>query len=415
MTIGIGASALFFVKQCELEIDSRLLFVLTCVLLPNHFVTLELMYLWAGYYAIHVIVLFFALGVYIRLLKGKKLLHGEISLRLLPIGFSFCMGLQGTRNILILSGPLLCLEILRVGVKWVKGSIKKKDIAVFLWTLALLVSGLLGMMNGLSIGQDLSRNIRNGMSKLCGVVLPEAAGCIGLQEGTDFGKILLWLCIWLLIMDIVKLVWKFCKSTEVSTEEWIQLFFVLSPVMTMMVVAFTTIESSERYYFIFLYAIAFSIVRQWNEGNARLRKLIGGGMFCLFLVNIFSVYKPIISAEEGTFNEQMAVVEYLKENDCEIGYASFENANSMTVLANGSVRVAAVASVERMDMCKWLSSTEWYGPYIPFKTKTAYIVTETEQEAFDTFWHAHKKEVEYEIQIGKYLIYMSDYNFSKAE
>lgn len=125
-----------------------------------------------------------------------------------------------------------------------------------------------------------------------------------------------------------------------------------------------------------------------------------------------SVYLPIIQTAEMT-DERNAVVEYLKENNCTIAYATFENANSMTVLSDGTVTVAAVSSLERMDACKWLSSSGWYVPNIPFDEKTAYIVTEAEQEAFNTFLEAHKEEIWYETQRGKYLVYMSEHNFSK--
>lgn len=106
---------------------------------------------------------------------------------------------------------------------------------------------------------------------------------------------------------------------------------------------------------------------------------------------------------------------YLEENNYQIAYASFENANTVTVLTNGNTRVAAVASMERMDACKWLSSSQWYVPNVPFESRTAYIVTETESESFQKFYDLHSEDIQFDAQIGKFLIYVSDYNFSCLE
>lgn len=48
--------------------------------------------------------------------------------------------------------------------------------------------------------------------------------------------------------------------------------------MTMVFVSFTTIESSERYYFVFLYAIAFAMVRWYQKIDKLSGKFRGGGM-----------------------------------------------------------------------------------------------------------------------------------------
>lgn len=116
MTMGIMVSAYFFTGQMEFCRQSRLLFLLLCLLIPNHFVTLELMYLFAGYYSIHIIILFVILGIYAKLqkrvMKGERLPGGLMIVSWL---LSFCMGMQGVRGILILSGPLVVLEIIRNG------------------------------------------------------------------------------------------------------------------------------------------------------------------------------------------------------------------------------------------------------------------------------------------------------------
>ncbi|MDD6072460.1 MAG: hypothetical protein PUC12_16860 [Clostridiales bacterium] len=96
-------------------------------------------------------------------------------------------------------------------------------------------------------------------------------------------------------------------------------------------------------------------------------------------------------------------------------YSTFDNANTITVLTNGKVRVAAVASLEKMDICKWMSSTQWYVPNVPFEEKTAYIIPESKIEEFNKFLKNHEGDVEFSTKIGSYLIYTSEYNFSRLE
>ena len=81
-------------------------------------------------------------------------------------------------------------------------------------------------------------------------------------------------------------------------------------------------------------------------------------------------------------------------------------------MANNEIKVAPVASVEKMDICKWMSSTEWYVPYVPYESKTAYIISEPKNESFQIFLDKHEKEVFLGKKIGRYYVYISEYNFS---
>lgn len=95
-----------------------------------------------------------------------------------------------------------------------------------------------------------------------------------------------------------------------------------------------------------------------------------------------------------------------------MAYATFENANSMTVIADGKVQVVPVASVDKMDICKWLSSSEWYVPAKPYHSTTAYVITESEMEEFEQFLEGKEETVSKVGQIGKFSIYVSEYNYS---
>lgn len=416
MTVGIVISAFFFTAQCGFDRRSRLLFILLCLILPNHFVTLELMYLWAGYYSVHIIVFFITLGVYVRLMKKEVLCQIDFVWILLSIVLSFFMGLQGTRSILILDGPLFTVEVMKLGYDLIKyKKVQKKSEITALMALLMLIAGFCGTQSGYSIGQEFSRNIRKGFVKLYQVVIPDAMHCIGIGTDNITIKIILLLGIVLVVAELILIIKKVLISGEVETCDWIMLLMVISPVMTMIFIAFTTINSSERYYFILLYAICFAMMK-WHQNIHDRIIILGkyGIIAVLFFCIIITVYIPIMNGDKERTDERYKVIDYINECDCSFAYATFENANALTGLSDGCVNIAAVADVKDMSACKWLSRKDWYVPYASYKEKTAYIVTESEMELFNVFLEEYSDEIKYGEHIGKYYIYLSNYNFSKS-
>ena len=119
----------------------------------------------------------------------------------------------------------------------------------------------------------------------------------------------------------------------------------------------------------------------------------------------------MLNIENQTVNFRHFVLLSTKIN---VVYYTFENANSMTLISNGRVQVAPVASTARMDICKWLSSSEWYVPVQPYHSMTAYVITENEMEEFRQFLKEKEETVSKAGQIGKFNIYVSEYNYSNG-
>lgn len=70
--IMILLSVSYFLRCLHIDGIYRLLMEFLCLAIPTGFVLLELLYLFAIYYAIHAVIMFFALGVYLELTKNKK-------------------------------------------------------------------------------------------------------------------------------------------------------------------------------------------------------------------------------------------------------------------------------------------------------------------------------------------------------
>lgn len=143
-----------------------------------------------------------------------------------------------------------------------------------------------------------------------------------------------------------------------------------------------------------------------------LSLLISVAALILAFTNIYQVYVPVCRCEEPPAADACQVVRYLEENEIIIAYTDFENANAMTALSNGAVRVAPVASIAQMDICKWLSSTAWYPPNQPYECVTAYIITDAKEEEFKQFSTGKTENIRIAEEFGKYKVYISNYNYA---
>ena len=154
--------------------------------------------------------------------------------------------------------------------------------------------------------------------------------------------------------------------------------------------------------------------RQWLGNMFRL--IISLSVVVIAVSNLISIYVPIMQA--GTIPQLVdyEIVKYLEENNFQIGYSTFDHANNLTVLSNGRFRGAPISSMDKMNVCRWLSSSDWYVPNVPYEERTAYIIPDAEMEKFLKFQEAHKEDIKFETKIEDfYYIYSSDYNFSNLE
>lgn len=412
LSVGILVSAYYLTSCLRLRPIGRGIFLLVCVILPNNFMILELLYLYGSYYAPHTIVLFITLGIYAKGLDGKLSLSGAMTAILLE----FMLGVQSVRGILIIAGPLMAVELFRnLYFLYGKKKPEKEDIRILIWTIMLVGSGFMGGLLPFSTGQEISLSIRKAPQKLWNQVIPDILKAMGFLdvEGIEWVFLLgIYVIFLMLIYNLILWLW---GKEKISTKEWVLMVLVAAPMAVAVILTFTTVGSSGRYFYGFIFAAALAMAILWEK---EMKWLQFGCMILLcgiFILHFQKIYVPILRSEEPPDNEINQVVEYLEEKDYEQGYATFLQANTMTVYANGRIRIAAVDQPTRMNACKWMTSTDWYVPHVEFEEKTAYIVTEHELESFKIFLEEHKDAVWEEIQIGKYYVYGSDYNYSTLE
>lgn len=383
------------------------------LVLPADYHLLEVLYLFAGYYAVHVAVLFFYLGVYGGCLRRVGFRWGAMCV---SICLAFLLGLQGARGMLVIYGPAIAVEMVRCGyLVWARKKPKRIDWGISIWVLLNFLFNFMGSCIPISVNVGLSRNIRKGFYKLWAVVIPDLADILGFHSLGVLGRICLGILFFNALYILFNILYKIWKKRELAALEWLYLIICASPVMTVFLVAFTTVESTGRYYFVFLIMLSMGAVMLLVR---RERYMIVPQILCLMAVgylsaaNMINLYIPMIRSKEPPKTDYVAVVEFLEENNYLSAYATFENANTMTVISNGSVKVAPVASVEKMDSCKWLSSKNWYPPYVAKDQTTVYVVTESQMPEFEVFLSGKEEQVKKVRQIGKFHLYISDYNYT---
>lgn len=320
MTIGILLAIWCFMKKAGFRTESCLLMCVLSLALSGNMTILELLYLFASYYGIHVITFFFIMNCYVMLIYwsdgeykqhsitvrgrdesvrfdnrlkfnadnnkdiagnkyGAMMTAGKVAVSLL---LAFLLGMQGSRGILITFGPLFGIEVIRILYRWITiktvinrnegdsdATGKKTKVCsnwmVSFWVTGLLMLSFLGIKTPFATGQDISRNIRGGLSKLFGVVLADTCKAIGFESGNllrNIGLAVLVLCV---CGQVVRLLVKMLQGKALQGAEWCFLVTAASPVVAAVMVAFTTIESSERYYFMWIFAMALAVMFLWEQ------------------------------------------------------------------------------------------------------------------------------------------------------
>ena len=115
-------------------------------------------------------------------------------------------------------------------------------------------------------------------------------------------------------------------------------------------------------------------------------------------------------------SEEYQVAMYLEDNGIDRACATFERANPIMCYTNGRVCVRTVASMSSMEVARWLNYEGYFEdavtPEFPVEHKTAYIVSEYEMDSFDEFMTLHEDELSLSDKIGRYNIFVSDYDWA---
>ncbi len=292
MTLLIVGSVLYFCKAADFQKSHTALMIFLCLAIPCTLNILELLYLFAGYYAEHIII---TLAVYVKIMRIENIIWPSLLVTFL---LAFVLGLQGVRGILVIYGPLLGIEVIRnIYLSFCHQKRQRHDIALTLWAVLELTVSFIGTCFPFSVGQSLSRNIRKGAYKLVTIVLPDMRNAAGFTDSGLAGRICLLtlsLTALYLVLNILHRMW---EKENIKPIEWAWLTVCASPFITALAVAFTTVESTPRYYFVLPFLMALSVPLLWQSCSMKLKFVTLSAIVILSILNITRIYFPIVCSD----------------------------------------------------------------------------------------------------------------------
>lgn len=361
---------------------------------------LEMFAVYACYYSPHLIALFLN-GIIFNAAKSKTGTKKVLYYAMILI-IAFLIGTQGMRGNLMVFIPVAFVELCYFLAAGNFPKLKKAD-SLICSVLAVFVSFAASKISGApSVGT--TRNIRNGLSKLIGEVIPQ------MIELIDYSGFRIVLIIIFAILAIAGYVTASKKNKEV-------LYIPASLIIMLLAGAFTTTETTSRYFVVILFAIGTGcgLFLNWIATREKVELLsipIVIGVVILAMDSEIN-YKNLLLVDSSNHADELSVIEFLKDNNYTMGHATFDYANMYTALSNGEITVSAIDNYENLKGTSWLSNAIWYPPYRDFNEVTFYICTDATVDTFKEYLETNNIGEPLDFySCGKYSVYVLDEDYS---
>ncbi|MCM1388038.1 MAG: hypothetical protein NC231_11980 [Bacillus sp. (in: Bacteria)] len=125
-----------------------------------------------------------------------------------------------------------------------------------------------------------------------------------------------------------------------------------------MMLSFATVDTTKSYYFqYFVMAYAVGLLFRKLKQCTKVMVALSAYMYCNHSNDgtLFHIYIPIVREERLTQNDIHQIVAYLEEKELDTAHPTVYFADTITILSNGKVRVADVASVSHIGICRWMT------------------------------------------------------------
>ncbi len=436
----------------------------------------QLLYLYAVYYAIHCICMLVTIWILLDVRRGARDWTGKaaaaavlaflISLSGLRAALICYAPLFATELLRLAIGNDFCSRRKRrtrkdsacpVGyarenaAKECKTSERQRfgHLRGVLYAGGLLAASFAGSKMPTAVGVSTSRNLRGGVSKLLHTVLPDLMGSVYCENQSGLRAILLVVFVTTAVaggIGVVRAADAFGKTftdgsgaSGIAAEEehasrqdraFVLGFFWMSLLLSVVMGAFTTTESVWRYYFMSYYVLSFGTacllqgVIEWDRKGVkkegyrrkwgRLTEVVLAVCIAVFAILVWKEELLPSACRSSGNAEYEQIVQWMQEQDCRYGYSTYDSANAITGSCNGAVQVSAVADLETLEICKWLTDSEWYVPSLPADMKTAYIVPKSLEESFSLNPERHADIIE-GLETENYIVYMAEHNYTQGE
>ena len=379
----------------------------------------SILFLWAAYYASHIITIYVISMIYNLVLKKKKI---PIILWLVSIGLAVLNSMQGRHGSLFCYVPLLGVEILRRVCLLLCGKRNIfNNLQVVAWLVVTNIVAWFGSNVFGSYNMGASRNIRHAGEKFVDQVWP----ALGSVVNVKLMPILVWGVVACVVAGYVVTFAMLVKEKSFDAEDdcggegsyylWSTLSHVASLVLWVLSGTFTTAEVAPRYFIIELFIVGVGASLFARKYGRYAGICVGVVVTVLGIMASRYYYRSLIVGDDYQNSDEYKVVCWMQDNGYEYGYATFDFANMITVYGNDSVKVRAVNSMSEVEGCKWLTDSDWYPPVKDASGETCYIVTEHTEPEFTIWMDENHVEALENTQVGKFTIYVLDHDYTLWE
>lgn len=381
------------------------------------------LFLFAGYYAPHSILLMLSILFYVYLKRADVMeqkalgIFGRISwLFLFVAGMALSFG--GERSLQMVILPIAIVEIISLFLdsKRFTTNLSRGRIRVMCFVGTMVLSFL---MTTLYKGQVkyvvYLQNPQEAMYRLFEAVPAAILEGFGLSGNAILGsfasvmQILIWAFLALVGYGLVVI---FRDKGKIPASQKTALVILLT---TVGVAAFSIImTSAEPAHNYFMVAWFVAVLETGMLVDYFLREKSAFGVMillavCLFaLLNLGYTYKDAVTTRDN-LKEHEEVADFLVEEGIEYGYAEFWDADRICLISDGAVTMGNVYRMDDPYMYWWLTSMKWYPPNLPEHMRTAYVVRIEKKSVFEECF-ATDPAMELVFENEAFAVYFSDTN-----
>lgn len=325
----------------------------------------------------------------------------------------------GIRNVMVVEFPLI-VAVLICGFDFSE----KKFKLLFKEKLIIGISGI-GTITGFFIYQMITRYVGwNNQTEIAGFVSPEVA----IQHVGHVFKVLFQIygvggkaalisltgitlpfkMLYMIIsVAIVPIFWLFAfKKIENKCWKIVVCYSWISNLcMTYLFIATSAGGAEEQHHFLTVYVnntilLAGFLLYMWkNSSLVAKRCLAVCVIFYVLLVNVAYINEsnPAMEKQENADEE---MIQYLKDNDLDFGYATFWNAYKYTMLSNGEIQILGYSEQPNTPYY-WLTSKDWYKPDYHEGRTFILVNHDAPEQEIDEKYYQTAERVD---RVGKYTI-----------
>lgn len=378
-----------------------------------------LLFLFAGYYALHSILAFLAIGFYLHLRRGK-IGRGTVGAWILLGGFALLMCFEGQRCLQLLILPMAAAEAVMLFTEskgFSAGLSSKRLLAagfpatlLLAYALSCLYKGQVDYPMYLQTPQD---TVKRLLVTVPGAIL-EGFGIAGGVRAGSFASLMQMLVWAFLALVGYGLFLLFRKERRDEEQRMAVGILVVSLGGTALIVALTTAEPAHNYFFFSWYIAVIVVgwlVDKFRKTGAWFGDLILLSLCVFALLNLRYTYADSVMTRDN-LKEYEEVADFLIEEGVEYGYAEFWDAGRISLVRDGAVTMGHSYAMEDLEMYWWLTSLKWYPPSLQEEMRTAYVVRNAKKEAFESqFGTDGGPELRFEND--RFAVYIGDVNYMK--